>query len=106
VRQKKILFGDLLQRVDKHLEQFDVETLSELIHHQQSVSTPVASVRLAAMSPCSFSNNGVQSLTMSGIFRQELDSMEEIADEGRQYSIDTDTMLSCNSVTELMEVKM
>ena len=24
VRQKKILFGDLLQRVDKHLEQFDV----------------------------------------------------------------------------------
>lgn len=102
VRQKKILFGDLLQRVDKHLQQFDVETLSELIHYQPTVSTPVASMRLAPMSPCSF--NGVQSLTMSGLFPKEgLDTMVENAAEAEDS---VGCMISITSSSELMEVKM
>lgn len=97
VKTRKILFGDLLERVDKHLEQFDVETLSERIHFRPSMSTPVASVRLAAMSPSS-GMGGVCSITLSA-----LDLDEELPDEaGEEASMDT---MLC-SPSDMVEVKM
>lgn len=62
VRRRKILFGDLLERVDRHLELFDLETLHARIHHSPMMKS-IRSARLAAVSPCSV--GGIASMTLS-----------------------------------------
>ncbi|CAK9074989.1 unnamed protein product [Durusdinium trenchii] len=60
--RKRTLFGDLLERVDKHLAQFDVATIHDRIHHQSSLASSAKSLRASPGGRC---YGGVGSATLS-----------------------------------------
>ncbi|CAJ1381343.1 unnamed protein product [Effrenium voratum] len=64
VRKKKVLFGDLLERVDKHLQGMDTDLLMEFVRHPTDVSVSSARRNTGLMSPFS-GRGGVCSATLS-----------------------------------------